>query len=323
MDDLRGHAQSAAFSGAARVHRSGDVVQEFAEGFANRALGVHNRLDTRFATASATKGLTALCVVALAEAVALDLAAPIRPLLGRELPNIDDAVTAEQLLSHRSGIGDYMDEDAMGDIDDYAMEPPVHRLQNPSDYLPELSKPAQVSAPGERFTYNNSGFVVLSYLIEVLTGSFHKAVVDHVLRPAGVTDGGFFRSDDLPANTALGYLKDGRTNVHHLPVIGAGDGGAYVTLDDVDRFWDSLFAGRVVSVASVRRMTTPHGQTEAGDFYGLGFWLGRGTGSVSLVGMDAGVSFHSAYDPTTGDAHTLLSNTSSGVWPLAKVIEGV
>lgn len=54
----------------------------------------------------------------------------------------------------------------------------------------------------------------------------------------------FARTDDLPANTALGYLANGRSNVFHLPVVGMGDGGAFFTLDDTSAFWQALFGGR-------------------------------------------------------------------------------
>ena len=70
-------------------------------------------MDTRFGIASGTKGLTALAVVSLIEAGSLELSTTARSVLGADLPLIDDAVTIEHLLSHRSGIGDYFDEDAV------------------------------------------------------------------------------------------------------------------------------------------------------------------------------------------------------------------
>ena len=74
-----------------------------------------NTVDTQFAVASAVKGMTALAVVSLIVDGVLSLDTPARAVLGSDLPLIGDDVTIEHLLSHRSGIGDYLDEDAEPD----------------------------------------------------------------------------------------------------------------------------------------------------------------------------------------------------------------
>ena len=114
------------FSGVVRVDRGADVELLAAYGEADRRWSIANTPDTRFATASGTKGLTALAVVTLIEDGTLDLTTTARSLLGGDLPLVDDAVTVEQLLAHRSGIGDYLDEDADLDLNDYLLPVPVH-----------------------------------------------------------------------------------------------------------------------------------------------------------------------------------------------------
>ena len=109
------------FSGVVRVDRGGETVFEQAYGLADRAHAIPNRVDTQFATASATKGLTALAVVSLVAEGALELTVTARAVLGDDLPLIDDRVTVEDLLGHRSGIGDYVDEEDAGDITEYVM----------------------------------------------------------------------------------------------------------------------------------------------------------------------------------------------------------
>ncbi len=159
-------------------------------------------------------------------------------MLGTDLPLIDDGVTIEHLLAHRSGIGDYLDEDA-GDFDlsDYLMPVPVHELARTEDYLAVLDGYPTKFAPGERFAYCNGGYVVLALIVERASGvPFHDVVRERVCEPAGMRDTAFLRSDELPGNAALGYLEiDGvwRSNVFHLPVRGSGDGGIYTTVGDV------------------------------------------------------------------------------------------
>src|SRR5882672_10862164 len=111
-------AEATGFSGVVRIDR-GDVIElAKAKGLAHRGLEIPNTVDTQFAIASGTKGLTAVTVASLIEDGSLDLSTTARSVLGRDLPLIGDEVTVEHLLSHRSGIGDYLDEDTEREITD-------------------------------------------------------------------------------------------------------------------------------------------------------------------------------------------------------------
>ena len=101
------------------------------------------------------------------------------------------------------------------------MPVPVHLLASTEDYLRVLAGHRQVFAPGERFAYNNSGFVVLALIAERVSGiPFERLVQERVCEPAGMRDTAFLRSDEPAGRTALGYLDAHglRTNVLHLPV---------------------------------------------------------------------------------------------------------
>ena len=312
------------FSGVVRVDRSGDTELCAAYGLADRAQLVPNTVDTLFATASGTKGLTALAVMSLVERGALELGTTARSLLGDDLPLIADDVTIEHLLAHRSGIGDYLDEDTVDDVRDYVMSVPVHELATTEQYLPALDGHATVFRAGERFAYNNAGYVLLALLAERATGAeFHELVRTLVCEPAGMVDTAFLRSDELPARAALGYLSvDGlRSNVLHLPVRGNGDGGAYSTVADLSALWDALFAGRIVPTAGVAEMVRPHSDwPEESKRYGLGFHLHATGDGVWLEGYDAGVSFASLHQPTSLVTYTVISNWSDGAWPIVRLL---
>src|SRR5262249_23298785 len=127
-DMVEHSATDAGFSGAVRVDRGGETVVARAYGMADRARGVANSVDTQFGIASGGKGLTGLAVLQLVEAGALQGWTSARSVLGRDLPLIDDRVTIEHLLAHRSGIGDYLDESGDHPITDYALTVPVHEL---------------------------------------------------------------------------------------------------------------------------------------------------------------------------------------------------
>jgi CubicO group peptidase (beta-lactamase class C family) len=301
----------------------GGDTQRLVAGWADRAHGVPMQAGTRLGLASVTKGLTALTVLGLVERGGLGLDTTARSLLGPDLPLVDDRVTVEHLLAHRSGIGDYLDEEQITDIDTPPMPVPVHRLAATDDYLAVLDGHPQISEPGAQFAYNNAGYVVLAMLTERATGTAFPELVDElVCRPAGMHHTAFLRSDELPGDTALGYLHvDGlRTNVLHLPVRGCGDGGAFGTADDLHALWAAWMGGRVVSPATIERMTTPHSTTSSGWRYGLGCWRSKHTDAVELEGHDAGVSAWTGHRPATGVTATVLSNTSEGAWPLVEAL---
>ena len=329
MDSLEdGLARVAAeheFSGAVRVDRGGRTELVRAFGLADRAHGVPNTPETQFAVASAVKGMTALTVMRLVEEGLLERRTTARSLLGPDLPLVHDSVTVEHLLAHRSGIGDYLDEEADWDVTDYVLPVPVHELATTEAYLRVLDGYPQKFPPGERFSYCNGGYVVLALLAERAGGAaFHDLVGRTVCEPAGMQDTAFLRSDALPGRAALGYLEPAglRTNVLHMPVRGSGDGGIYTTLADFHALWRAFLDGRIVSPELVEEMLRPRSDCpEESSRYGLGFWLDESRDDVMhLEGYDPGVSFRSVHDRGRNLTYTVVSNTSGGAWPVARYL---
>jgi len=309
-----------AFSGVIAIERDGDAWTH-AGGLADRAHQIPNTTEHRFGIASGTKTLTAITVLAAASDGLIDLDAPVRDLLGGDLPLVDDRVTARHLLHHRSGIGDYFDEDADTDIFDYAMRVPVHTLDGAAGYLAALDGYPQKFAPGTDFSYCNSGYVLLGILLERATGStYHELVAGRVTGPAGMERTQFLRTDELPGDATIGYLRaDGvRTNVLHLPVVGFGDGGVYTTAGDVHRLWHALADGRLGDDL-LATLTRPGAD---GARYGMGMWIDDRAGVATMEGMDAGVSFRSTRF-ADGSIFTVMSNTTEGAWPVARRLDAL
>src|SRR4051812_38294000 len=119
LGDIDRIAEDTGFSGVVWIDRGGQVEFAKAYGLANRAYQVPNSLDTRFGIASGSKGFTALAVVSLVHDGVLELSTTARSVLGDDLPLIADDVTVEHLLTHTSGIGDYLDEEADSEITGY------------------------------------------------------------------------------------------------------------------------------------------------------------------------------------------------------------
>jgi CubicO group peptidase (beta-lactamase class C family) len=321
-DAIAAVATETGFSGVVSVSDSNGTVVTAAYGLAERAHAVPNTTTTRFAIASGTKTFTALTLMRLVESGLVDLGTTARSVLGDDLPLVDDAVAVEHLLAHRSGIGDYFDEEEI-DTEEYPLTVPLHTLQTTEDWMPVLDGHPQVSAPDSTWAYNNGGYVLLALLAERISLVPFPALVDElVLAPAGLTETGFHHADGVTPGLAVGYLNDGRTNALHIPAVGAGDGGMSTTLADVDRFWRALNAGEVVAPGTLAEMTRDHsGATGDDRRYGLGFWLApMGGEAIILEGCDAGMSFRSAHLPAAAVTWTVIGNTTDGAWPIARLL---
>lgn len=327
MDELAPEIERVAaetrFSGVVRIDRDGETTFEKAYGDANRAAGVPNTTDTRLAMASGCKAFTALSVVSLIEDGVLEMGTTARSLLGSDLPLIADEVTVEQLLAHRSGIGDYLDEESDWEPTDYVLGA-VHEFDSTEAFVKVLDGFPMKFTPGERFSYCNGGYMVLALIAERASGTpFHDLVGTRVFKPAGMELTEYLRSDELPPATALGYFEaEGfKTNVFHLPVRGNGDGGAYTTVGDMATFWTSLFSGKIVPLPRVEAMVHPISESaQEADSYGMGFWIHETTDIVRLEGFDAGVSLWTTHDPGGAFTCTVISNTHAGAWPIARVL---
>ena len=314
------------FSGVATVDGPDGRTLEIASGLAHRAFDVPNRVSTRFGVASGSKTFTAVILLRLAERGVVDFSAPVRTWLGDDLPLVAPEVTLEHLLTHTSGIGDYLDEELL-ELDDYILTAPVHTFTTSESFLEALDGFPQREEPGTTFRYNNGGLVVASIVAERATGMSYAELVDaEVVQPAGLTGTGVLRLDSLPGDAAIGYvLSEGdQCNILHLPVVATGDGGAFTTADDSLRFWNALVGGSLVSAEHLEVMTRPRNYSESEEMrYGLGMWLHPTGPALIMEGCDVGQSYRSTYDPSTGVTATVLSNTANGAWPMVGALAGL
>ncbi|WP_336921536.1 serine hydrolase domain-containing protein [Aquipuribacter sp. SD81] len=273
--DARLHEQAATdgLSGTVLLTVDGETLLEGCYGLADRAAGVPVTPRTRFGTASLSKMFTAVTVLDLVREGLLGTGARVVEVLppARRPTTLHDDVTVHHLLTHTSGIADYAEEDAgtPGFVEDYGAlwhDLPCYRMERPDDFLPLYGDRPPYRVPGGRFQYSNAGFVLLSAVVEQVTGRpFTEAATERALRRAGMMDSGYLRSDEVLPDVAVGYVRraDGtwRTNVFDIPVVGGGDGGALVTARDVDRFLtaydDGTLLGDLRDLALTRHVEVP------------------------------------------------------------------
>ncbi len=311
-------ASEKGFSGAVGIYCNGEPLLEFASGDADRSNGRPNTPNTRFGIASGTKGFTALTILRLIDQGKLALDTRVAELFSGA-SWIDPLATIEELLSHRSGVFDYFDEELIEDFDSFTVSVPWFRLEKPADYLPLFSGESPKFQRGERYSYSNGGYVILARVAEICGGAaFPDLVASEVLAVAGTERSGFFRFDRLPDGCASGYidLESGgwKTNIYQLPVVGSGDGGMYATVRDLDHVWTALFGDNLLTTSLRERMLRQISTINEKFGYGLGVYIDHrfSTTAFTFIGSDAGVGFESICLPAIGVTATIVSNESDG-----------
>ena len=318
MERLRVALETAAkaegFSGTVSASSATGPTYRKAFGYRNRADTLPNDEGTRFAIASGTKAFTALGIGRLVQAGELTVSARVGDLAPDFSGWIDPTATVDQLLTHRSGCYDYLDEETMEDYDNFRVDLPWYELRTPSDYLPLFTGHEPKFSPGDRYSYSNGGYVALGALIERISGRPYRDFIKaEVLEPAGMTDSGFFAFDELPPNVAAGYLGDGlATNIYKVPIRGGGDGGMYTTAADLDAFWRALFGHRILREGLLEDWLSPKVEISERSSYAYGFYRRKKDGSYYLVGGDHGVGFDSRCLPARDLVVSILSNESDG-----------
>ena len=303
------------FSGTVLVARHGDILYARAFGEANKDHHTPNMLETRFNIGSIGKTLTGVAIMQLVERGRIELDAPVASYLD-DFPH-GDAITIHHLLSHTSGLSNYMGHP------DYRAR--MARVRSVDDALPLIyDQELRFDTPGSRFAYSNSGIVLLGAVIEKLSGvSYRDYLRTHVLAPAGMHDTGIHYWDEIVEHRAMGYTRraTGRfvSTIFQIPPA-LPDGGIETTVLDLLRFDRALVGDALLSAESKKKMWTPNLE---GYGYCWGIrevdghrWVGHGGGAP-------GVSASFRRYPDDGYTIIVLSNYSRGAGEPAEALEAI
>ncbi len=247
------YAELDLFSGTVLVARQGDVIYAAAFGEANKDHGVANILETRFNIGSIGKTLTGTAIMQLVEAGKVELEAPVT----RYLPEFPygDGITIHHLLSHTSGLSNYMAHPGF--------RTQMARLREIDDFLPLVyDQELRFDEPGSEFAYSNSGVVVLGLVIEKVSGlQYEEYLQKNILGPTGMTSTGINFWDEVVPNRATGYTK-GLSGKFTAAVCQAppacADGGIETTVLDLLKFDRALRGETLISNESKAKMYTPN-----------------------------------------------------------------
>lgn len=303
------------FSGTVLVARGGDILYAEAFGEANKDHRVANILETRFNIGSIGKVFTGVAVMQQVERGTIELDAPVV----RYLPDFPygDAITIHHLLSHTSGLANYMAHQ------EYRAR--MARLRTIDDLLPLIYDQQLVfDTPGGAYSYSNSGIVILGAVIEKVTGlPYPQSIRDNILTPTGMSDTGIHFWDQVVPNRAMGYTRsfsgDVSSAIFQVPPASA-DGGIETTVLDLLKFDRALYGDALLGEESKERMFTPN-------LRGYGYcWRISEDGGHRSVGHGGGAPGVSAsFMRYPGDDVTIivLSNYSDGAIEPAGTLEAI
>lgn len=261
----RAYADAYDFHGAILVSKNNTVLYEEAFGYANKEWTVKNTSTTRFPIASLTKQFTAAAILQLAEQKKLSL----DDRLSKYYPNYPkgDSITLHMLLNHTSG------------LQEYTQNPKLFKFSINATHT--VSKDTVVSlfqkmpfnfAPGTFWGYTNTGYILLGYIIEQVSGQTYGDYIDkNLFQKSGMENSGLFKQEAVLSNKAYGYSQTPSGLIAQTVLsynIGFGDGGIYSTVGDLQKWSQALHGATIIGKDYLTKMHQPNHENR-GAGYGV------------------------------------------------------
>jgi len=269
---IRSEAATHFFRGVVLVGIDRKVVFEKAYGLGDEEWSAENTVHSKFRIASLGKQFTAACILLLQERGRLNVHDAISRYLTR-VPEVWQAITIHELLTHTSG------------IPDYTSSPDIAKL-NRTGATPEqmialvANKPLDFT-PGTQWSYSNTGYILLGMIVEKVSGqSYADFLKSNILDPLGMKDSGYDKAREILKERATGYdITDGHiANADFIDMsVPFSAGGIYSTVEDMYRWSEALTEnGKLLSTDSRKQMFTEYPEaTHEGQHYGYGVVISR------------------------------------------------
>lgn len=297
-------AKNGGFMGAILVAQDGRILFDKGYGSANLEWQIPNDGETRFRLGSLTKQFTAAAILLLQERGKLRLDAPVKTYLP-DAPAAWDDMTIFHLLTHSAGVPNFT---GFADYDRTKALPVT---------LPQLiarfrDKPLDF-APGAQFRYSNSGYVLLTAIVEKASGQSYAAfVAENIFKPLDMTGSGYDENAQVIPRRASGYSARAGVmrNADHIDMsIPQGAGALYSTTHDLLKWHTGLYGGRLLKPESLAAMRTPNKNNYA---LGIGVFTQDSITTFSHSGGIDGFNSWLGYDPDRKITVVALANVEGG-----------
>ena len=311
---LKAYNKQRLFNGTALVARQGRILLEKGYGYKDIGSNSPNDSNTVFQIGSLTKQITAVIILQLQEQLKLSVSDPV----SKYIPGYPegDSITLEHLLTHTSGIFNYTKNESF--MNEQAIKPV--RLEALIDLF--RNKPLAFT-PGEKFSYSNSGYILLGYIIEKITGkSYFEIVRNNIFQPLGMTHSGFDFKGLKSRDKATGYLSLPRHITKPAPIVDStvsfSAGGIYSTVGDLYKWDRALYTEKMVSRASLEKAFSPYKSN-----YGYGWVIDTTFDKKALMHEGGIVGFESFIARVPEDEICILLLDNEGSVALPKIAESI
>ncbi len=261
---LQVYSKKNMFSGSILIAKKGKVLLSKGYGMANYSYDIPNSPTTKFKLASVSKQFTAMAIMILQEKGKLSTDDKLNKYIS-DYPN-GDKITIHNLLTHTSGIHNVTDMPVFDSVITipHTLEQTIAITKNmPLDF-----------EPGTKFSYSNSGYVILSYIIEKASGkNYGEYIKEVIFTPLGMKNSGLYNNKDVLKNMAVGYTENGE-GLEQAPYIDmsipAGAGALYSTVEDMFLWDQSFYTEKLVKKSTFEKILTPYK-----DNYGYGWMVDK------------------------------------------------
>jgi CubicO group peptidase (beta-lactamase class C family) len=304
------------FNGSALVAEHGKIIFKKGYGQANMEWDIQNQPDTKFRLGSISKQFTAFLIVKLAEEGKLKLDVPITTYLPNYPKATGDKITVQHLLTHTSGIPNYTS--APNFLKEKSRDP-----YTPEEFVKTFENLPLDFTPGEKFSYSNSGYFLLGYIIEKVSGkSYEQYLQESILTPLKMSNTGYDHGEVILKKRAAGYEKQGKKiiNAPYLDMsIPYAAGSLYSTVEDLYLWDQALYTNQLLSEKSMESLFIPY--IKAWDnYYGYGWFINEvnngDKGKLKIIEHGGGINgFNTIISRIPADKNlvVLLNNTGGTV----------
>ncbi|MDX5423333.1 MAG: serine hydrolase [Hymenobacteraceae bacterium] len=247
---LETHLQQGTFSGTVVVTEKGKTIYSKGFGMADYEEGVPNNENIKYRFGSIGKVFTAAMILQLQEQGRLH----VQDKLSKHIPDFPngDKITLHHLLTHTSGLANYTD----------TWENVYTQPTTGKDLIAYFKDKPMEFEPGEKFSYCNSGYVLLGYIIELKTGkTYEQVLTKNILKPLKMSTAGLEGGNMAVPGLAVGYDYSGAQRKLSSPIDMSwcwAAGGVYGTAADLVKFDEGLKGNKILSEASKKLMYTPN-----------------------------------------------------------------
>ena len=311
------------FSGAVLVAKNGKILMKKAIGMASKSYEVPNKTDTKFNIASVGKMFTGLAVTQLAEQGKLSFDDSLSMYVSSDWlkPEISKKIQIKHLLTHSSGLGDYF-RDAYKQCD-------IPFFRDLEDYKTLIVDDSLLFEPGTKFSYSNTGYLLLGVVIEKVTNDkYFSYLKKNIFEPAGMVNTDGFDKDSPVKNRATGYSKiyeNGKIswNNHQYTRImrGSPPGGIYSTVEDLFKFDAAIRSDKLLSPEYTKIIMEGRPELNV-SFHSYGFFVSEGVAGREAYHKGDGRGTNCQFKSFLDSGYTLivLSNFSA---PSANIVANV